>query len=80
MLARTLVAALAACAFPAAAGAACSVGRIAELPVTMANGYQPMVTAKINGTDVHYDNKITPNAGTYTDWFARKPVTLIVPP
>ena len=33
---------------PGAAGAAeCQVKRLAELPVTMANGYQPMVTAKM---------------------------------
>jgi tetratricopeptide (TPR) repeat protein len=51
----TLVAALAALgAVPGAAGAACSVQRIVELPVTMANGYQPTVTAKINGAEARF--------------------------
>ena len=35
------------------AEAACSLGRLAELPVTM-NGLQPTVPAKINGADVRF--------------------------
>ena len=38
-------------ASPAMAG--CTLGRLAELPVTM-NGLQPTVPAKINGTDVRF--------------------------
>jgi tetratricopeptide (TPR) repeat protein len=49
-----LAALAAGAALPAAAGAACQVRRIAELPVTMANGYRPMITAKINGTDARF--------------------------
>ncbi len=41
---------LAACAEPAAA--ACNLGKLAELPVTM-SGLSPIVPAKINGADAH---------------------------
>jgi tetratricopeptide (TPR) repeat protein/predicted aspartyl protease len=47
------VAALAMAAFPAPAAAACSIGRMAELPVTM-EGMGPMVDARINGTPVRF--------------------------
>ncbi|MDB5722003.1 MAG: hypothetical protein JWP15_2621 [Alphaproteobacteria bacterium] len=50
-----LAAALAAfVAMPAAAGAACSVQKVAELPVTMADGYRPMVNARINGVETRF--------------------------
>jgi tetratricopeptide (TPR) repeat protein/predicted aspartyl protease len=41
-------------ALPSAATAACSVVRLAELPITMTSGYRPTVAAKINGTEAHF--------------------------
>ncbi len=53
---RWIAAPLLAVALTAAAGASfarCSLGKIAELPVTM-SGAMPMVSAKVNGTDVRF--------------------------
>jgi tetratricopeptide (TPR) repeat protein len=62
MMRLELVAALAALGLmPAAAGAECKVQKVAELPVTMANGYQPMVTAKINGIE----NRFIADSGAF---------------
>jgi len=44
---------LAAAALPLRATAACQLGKLAELPVTMVN-MQPLVSAKINGADVRF--------------------------
>jgi tetratricopeptide (TPR) repeat protein len=55
---------------PRAHAAGCSLGRLAELPVTM-NGLRPMVHAKINGTDAvfladsgMFYSSLTPAAAT----------------
>jgi len=50
---RALVFALAAVAAPCPAAAACQVGKLAELPVTMA-GRRPMVTAKFGDKDARF--------------------------
>ena len=42
------------CMMPGVARAACIVKRFAELPVTMASGYRPMVAAKINGVEAPF--------------------------
>jgi tetratricopeptide (TPR) repeat protein len=42
------------CAAPARANAACSVNKLADLPVTMASGYRPMVAAQINGLEARF--------------------------
>lgn len=39
---------------PAAAEAACSVSRVVELPVTLANGFRPTVQARINGMEARF--------------------------
>ena len=52
-LARIALAILSASIFASHAAAACKIGRMAELAVTMV-GLRPMVSTKINGADAHF--------------------------